>query len=389
MRASSPLSSNLVPRRAWLLLLVIALLIAYGSLYPFHFSLDHAEAKWRQFLTDARLYTSRGDVIGNVALFLPFGMVSALTANQIRRRWLALALLVAAGILLALALQLGQVFVSSRQPARADVVWNCCGIGTGLLLARFGMRVSSLEIGGSMHPAIVSTLLALWLSVELLPFVPSLDWQAIKNSLKPLVFAQEFSLPRFALHFAGGLVAGRLISEIGLRPTWLVLALTLLGVSFAKLFVVGLELSFSMAMGLLGAWLLWLIFSRLPRGYVDAALIAALLAAHTLNALKPFILTANATAFNWRPFYGQLQGSMLANIGSVINNLFIYGSALALWRESSTRVWLGAAGLLVIVFATEYAQTRIPGRHGDVTELLWVLLTLFLLTRVPRRAAPA
>ena len=55
------------------ILFVIALLIGYGSLYPGDFLTPEAGAV-KKFLTDWRLFTSLGDLLGNIALFFPLGM---------------------------------------------------------------------------------------------------------------------------------------------------------------------------------------------------------------------------------------------------------------------------------------------------------------------------
>ena len=58
------------------LLLLCLLLITYGSLYPFHVvapaSLHDA---WNAFITNFAVWTTRGDVIGNLALFVPLGLL--------------------------------------------------------------------------------------------------------------------------------------------------------------------------------------------------------------------------------------------------------------------------------------------------------------------------
>ena len=53
---------------------VSLILIVYGSLYPFDFSLGAlGNVDMAMFLTDWRLYSSRGDLLGNISLFLPYG----------------------------------------------------------------------------------------------------------------------------------------------------------------------------------------------------------------------------------------------------------------------------------------------------------------------------
>ena len=55
------------------ILSVILLLIAYGSLYPGNFSVPR-EGALNAFLTNFSVFTSIGDLLGNVALFFPLGI---------------------------------------------------------------------------------------------------------------------------------------------------------------------------------------------------------------------------------------------------------------------------------------------------------------------------
>ena len=56
--------------------------IIYGSLFPFQFSLDLPEGVITQFLSSWRSAPSRGDILGNIALFVPFGLVAYLLSIQ-------------------------------------------------------------------------------------------------------------------------------------------------------------------------------------------------------------------------------------------------------------------------------------------------------------------
>lgn len=115
------------------ILLLIAVMISYGSLYPFHFAANHhwlAEAAGLFSMPTLRM--GRGDLVGNLLLFVPYGLVAALHVDTRRpvRASGTLALLLGLGLLLALALQLAQIWVPSRVPELNDVIAN----GVGMLL---------------------------------------------------------------------------------------------------------------------------------------------------------------------------------------------------------------------------------------------------------------
>src|SRR5687767_6727347 len=70
-----PRSGQRRSMRFWLMFL-FAGLITYGSLYPFRFTLpDSHSLAWAKLFLDWSLVTGKGDALGNVGLFIPFGFV--------------------------------------------------------------------------------------------------------------------------------------------------------------------------------------------------------------------------------------------------------------------------------------------------------------------------
>src|SRR6185312_16798185 len=93
------------------------------------------------------------------------------------------------------------------------------------------------------------SILALWLLGQLIPLVPSLDWQKFKDALKPLFLDFSFSFPEFLMQAAGMFAVASAILALN-RPLvlWLtgMLALILLG----KIVIVNLTLKASTVTGL-------------------------------------------------------------------------------------------------------------------------------------------
>ena len=76
------------------LLLVCALLIVYGSLYPFGYTPPASfENAWSAFIGNHSLWTTPGDVAGNIVLFLPFGAcaTASMPSGRLARRMALLA----------------------------------------------------------------------------------------------------------------------------------------------------------------------------------------------------------------------------------------------------------------------------------------------------------
>jgi glycopeptide antibiotics resistance protein len=75
------------------------------------------------------------DIIANLVLFVPFGW--ALAVGRARR---AMPLIVLAGALLSMSIELLQVYCHGHFPTSTDVLTNTCGTWLGVLLARTTVR---------------------------------------------------------------------------------------------------------------------------------------------------------------------------------------------------------------------------------------------------------
>ena len=167
-------------------LTLIILLISYGSLYPFDFQFNahSGEAFIDMLWTGTIKHHSFSDNLGNIALFLPFGVLLAVK-KQIEPTssiplWLVL------GLTLAAALQIFQLFIPSRDPSLRDVVWNTAGMLAGFFVGKLGFGNHYLQ--KTSQPAITLEwlLIGSWLSYQLLPFVPTMDIGLIWDNLKKL-----------------------------------------------------------------------------------------------------------------------------------------------------------------------------------------------------------
>ncbi|MHC4341096.1 MAG: VanZ family protein, partial [Planctomycetota bacterium] len=66
------------------LFLLVAGLITYGSLFPFEF--HPAEEIWERLLQSWGERTSRGDLLSNIVLYVPFGYLGMLALQRPRGR---------------------------------------------------------------------------------------------------------------------------------------------------------------------------------------------------------------------------------------------------------------------------------------------------------------
>jgi VanZ family protein len=365
---------------------LLGLLIAYGSLYPFDFTLPEA---WlpalRQLLADTRLWSSRGDVLGNVLLFLPWGMAASWQPGAPARTRLPVLL---TGLALATALQVMQIALPSRDAALSDIVWNA----VGLLLGQFALAPWAARMRGRPGSAAGGRALAwgiagLWLAGETLPFIPSLDLAHIKAGLKAFAAPASPSPAVLLGAFAGVLVLGHLaLTQLARRPALIALLATLPVVAAGRILIIHnnphwLELAAGAA-----AWLALLLL-RTP-GRIAAFAFVALLGAVTLAGLEPYTWSSRATAFNWLPFAAYLNGNMLGNLRELLDTVWHAAALLWLAHAMSARL-AGVGGFLVVwVLALETIQLWIPGRSADITPVLTTLLVAAAMARLTRQAGP-
>jgi VanZ family protein len=363
---------------------IVAALVVHGSLYPWRFVMPPSlAAAWDVMVHQPSMWTSLGDVVGNVALFVPVGMLGwALVRRFIG--WRRTLLVLALGVAFAFVLQAAQLFIPYRSAALSDVLWNALGLLIGMGLVAGGSRIHAPWLGReSLRAPLAMTLL--WLMLQWWPMVPRLDWQQIKNALKPLLLT-----PRWSILSALEAALALMVLAVVLRPLRvrapLLLALVVVG-ALGKLLMVRQALTLSRvvgwSVGLIGAWLLW----RMPPRAAAWTLAAAALAWFTMDELRPFEFADSLGEFHWLPFTALLQGSLVANTSALAWHLFWLGAVMLLSAAQGARATPVAVALSVWALLLELFQMLLPGRVADSTPLLlpWMwLLALPLLQ--PQRA---
>lgn len=353
----------------------VTVLIVYGSLYPFHFvaPASYQEALAR-LLAAGRIFSSRGDVLGNIALFLPLGVIAAL-GTQPRHRvlvWIGAMLL---AFIVALGCQLAQLYVPERDARLGDVIWNMLGMATGLVLGQVGTRAySRLITRWQAESALALAVVALWMAVELAPFVPALSLQLIRDHLR-LLLQPVISWPALLLHASGPLAAAVFLDRaLGSRVR---VRAALIGITCAvllgRMITLSTGLDLSLVAGLLlGYWGAEAVLSfRETRRH--GMVLGVLIAAITVRGLAPLEFSALPSDWHWIPFAGWLQGSMVANVQALAQSIYLYAAALALVLASAGHVLGSALALALWILLLEIAQLWIVGRTADVTEPLMVL----------------
>jgi VanZ family protein len=364
-----------------LMLLVFAVLIAYGSLYPFHFAvpLDQIGA-WSRLFEDWSPKTSMADVLGNVALFVPFGAAAVSAFTHQRGRPFRTVAIAATAFAFALTLQIIQIYVPARTASLADVIWNMVGTGVGAIA---GSQLHARGTRWQMGPVLPLGLIALWLAAELLPFVPTLDIGLVKTNIKPLL--QLAVTPKeLVFHAVGLIVVGAMLSEVvgvARSPRWLA---ALAGVvAVGQMVVVTRTLDISTLLGLAFGWITWWVLRRWPEERRSIALMLLLFGAYLLGSLIPFELRSEPQPFRWVPFAALLNGSMVANSKVLAANAFLFAGMLTLVRLNRGSPVGTSVALAIVVALCEATQTYLQGRTPDITEPIVVLMIGLVIRFMP------
>ena len=360
----------------WLALLC-TVLVTHGSLYPWRFAWPQSvQAAWDEMMNQPSWYTGFGDVISNIVLFVPMGVFGMAWVRGWRAPpWLRAASVVSFNITLAFALQVAQLFVPARDAAWSDVVWNAIGLAIGMVIA---MPVLRLPLGGlrALHWRLPIAFVLLWLLLQWWPFVPRLDWQHVKDALKPLLLYPRWRTTT-AIDAAVSLTLLAMLIRPLRRRTLLLCALPVLA-ALGTLLLEHQFLTVSRTVGWFVGVMLGLLSWRLAER--SAAWTGVLLAVvwFTVDELRPFQWADAWSNFYWVPFAALLQGSLRANTLALTWQLFWLGAAMVLAHRVGARAAPMAVALGLWALLLEGVQTLLPERVADVTPALlpwlWCLL---------------
>jgi len=371
-------------RTARWLLGAVVVLILYGSLFPFEF--DTATRVPLLELATSLTFerSSRGDIIANLLLYVPLGLCMAIA---LPRRWPAvvnLALAAAAGALLSLGVELLQTMEAARVASLTDVLLNTAGAAIGGVVALGYVAVGThLTIPGLVEsrPAPVPLgFVLLWLSYRLAPFVPTLDWQKIKDALKPVFLSPTLDAFEVLRFLVGWLVIAHAVRRIWRREyTVLVLVGLALGTQFGRIVIVGKTVNPAELVALAAMFLVLPFMRRVPTARRLLVLSLALAGVILLQGLEPWHLDATAHAFSWVPFKNSLSDALEINISVLLEKCFWYASLVWLLTQRSGALAASAVATTLLVAAIEFVQMWLPGRSAEITDPLLVLAAAGLL----------
>jgi VanZ family protein len=366
--------------------LAMALVIAYGSLYPFDFSLPLAGPGPVQALlaTWARK-PGRGDFLANVLLYAPLGFFAALTVTDRLRPTSRFLVPILLGAILSISMELVQYYDVGRDTSAPDVYANVLGSALGALPGMIFGGFFHWPLMGEITANRIPVLLVLaWAAYRLYPFVPTIDLHKYWNALKPIILTPNFSGYDLFRHTAIWLTIFTLVSKIAatLRPSLLVPLFAAIVLS-SKILIVSTTLSVAEVAGAVAAYLIWLALHRRGRGYL-AIVIVLFSATIVAQRLEPFQFTTHSVPFGWIPFRSFMQGSIDVDVLSFLEKFFLYGGLIWLLGEAGLSRRAAAGIVAATLFATSIAETYLPHRSAEITDALMAILIAVIFALVTK-----
>ena len=363
-------------------------LLFYGSLYPF--------ADWQrpayplmQFLPLWPDHLDKGDVVQNVLVYAPFGMLCTLWLARWLPAWRAAALAVVCGTLVSFCIECLQQFNPARVASTVDIAMNALGSAGGAVLActivrhTFSGRVVLAWRDRYFRPGPLANtgmvIIGFWMLSQTSPLVPTLDVGHLRHALAGLSHALRDSraldlarIARYALTTAGIGLMLTLLVQPG-KPVALPLAAMLGAVLLAKVIVISRVLSIEAICGSALAFAACVAMRLLPARLLPLAGVVMVAAGFTVSELTPSD-GGITLSFNWIPFAGHMRSlTALENILEIL-----WPSMAIAWlmrwnapdRHSGLRIVAGALLVGIATFAMEWQQQWMPGRYGDMTQVL-------------------
>lgn len=365
-------------------------MLLYGSLYPFSGWVMPAEPLCG-FLGSWPVRLEMADLVQNVLVYAPLGLLTVLWLVGNLRFWPALILTTLSGTAISFIIENIQQFIPSRVASTSDVLMNLLGTFLGGIVAAFlspetfsGAKLSALRnqwFRTGPLPNVGLITLGLWTLSQTSPLVPSLDIAHARHGLSLLLHSLQTpenvmisAMATYALYITGlGLLAFTI--EHRSKPVFVPFLILIAFVLLSKILVIGRQLSLE---ALAGAFIAVLALIPLrcivKSGMAVCGLGITLIATgFTLSELTS-IPGLEKNAFNWIPFSGQM---MSLNGFQDILEVFWPFFAIAYFTRSVTPVYQRdvtafCGGLIVLsaLFVLEWFQQNLAGRHGDITQVL-------------------
>ena len=390
-----------------LLALGVAAFIVYGSLVPFAFRArppGEAASSFAWAMANRAVPQSRSDGLANLLIAVPLGFAllgwSCADRPGGKRAALCGAAWLPACVLLAAAVEFGQLFLPTRTCAGSDVIAQGIGAAVGMVLwALAGQRLTghARAVWGKADgavPRLLVAYLALLAFIQTLPLdltpSPADLYRKLRDTVRYVPFGEFIGVDEaaawkraatliqvFALYLPVGLLARRMrgfeagLSEAGMRKTpglteaSLKIVLLAFGVA---LLMESLQLvvqsrtpsATDVVVGACGALCGWWAAGR------SRWLVLAWVAVLAVHAWQPWTPHPAAASFDWLPGLPLEQGDPLFSLEEFLTKAVLFAPLGLVARRPSLAAVVGTT--VAAVF--EAGQLFVSSRYPCVTDVL-------------------
>jgi VanZ family protein len=394
-------------------LILFSLFIIYGTTIPFDFSNVHSAKEkllsisLNPFLNADKSRISLSDVVQNILLFIPIGLLGGVFIRSCKRINIFIGdiIIIIYGILLSASVETLQLFSLTRVTSLNDVLTNTTGVIVGLLCTSITFKllqaikqniiIASLLQIKSFYPFV---LLLIGIIIETLqPFDfaidPSLTFSRIKNLIHyPVSF--NFSLHddiwAITLYISLGFFTYKCISEIRYNNArkYIISA-----IFFMPLILEGMQ---------------FIIVSRMPEIFDITVAVLSLVVGMCSNKIigkkrliciislvflysasvvcklfYPFKIISTHTPFILLPFSAEYAHTTMIALGNTFETfvVFVFGGYFIFAMLSCLQPYFRMIIILsfiIMICILEYLQGWIYGRYPDVSDIITEMISLFI-----------
>jgi peptidoglycan/LPS O-acetylase OafA/YrhL len=356
----------------------LILLIAYGSFYPFNLQwADVHSDRVALLLNFSFLNSSLSDLISNIVLFIPFGLVfsHAFPDKSLAKQTLKC---IGLGFAIAYLIQVGQLWTLGRIPWGGDAIWNTCGCLLGVALSRV-VKLSRIK-SYQEQSSYITLAYYLGLGIVLLklaPFSPTLDFHLLKANIRALILDPQVDIFWAYENIVTWVLAFYLLTLAKIKwANTKNFTLLAVGILSLKFFIISNDINLSQFVGAAVALVIWGSLRR----FISLNVLALALTLSIIgNGLYPFELRADSINFNWIPFTGSLNGNILLNILAISKKAIFYTCLLWLVYLNNKQLLRSTLLIALLIFIAEFSQTFFTNSVPEITDPILVLIAGYVL----------
>lgn len=346
-------------------MLLAAVLITYGSLYPWQRRAVELQGNPFWILIHSWPFSAASsaiDIVVNILLYAPLGFLGFLTFSRRLRAGAACLASCTIGFVLSASIEMLQLGVAQHVTSAIDLSSNTLGTVLGAVA---GWLLVARERSTSVRHDI-AILLCSWIVYQTFPWVPGLSFH-LRGGLGRAAAAEVFLRCCEAL----GLAA---LSERFAPRHRRLLFMGLLLLAPCRMLISGRSVTVAEMAGVGLGFGLWLLLGPSLRTICGLTALAVI-----LQGLAPFRFETVSQPFSWIPFAATLSTDWQQAVPILVEKAFRYGLLIWLLRECGVRLAKAGATVCAVLACIEIAQTMLPGRTAEITDPLLALIIAYVL----------